>query len=331
MKRFWLVLSVVLATLLIGYAVGPRVSLPLNVPQTTLVTTDLTKLDAQVAAYEARFPIKPDNEARVVWHNKQKQQTPYSIVYLHGFGASQAEGDPVHRDLARQFGCNLYLARTDGHGLSAPDVMKTMTPASYLASAERALAIGKVLGKKVIVMGTSMGGMLTLYLASKHPEIEGLILYSPCVGVANPALRLVTKPWGRQILSTIFPDDYVHAEGQSAERAPYWYRRYHTNGLLTLQTILDEYATPETFAKIRQPTFMAYYYRDEEHQDKTVSVAALLNMFDELGTPTALKQKQDFPNADAHVIASHLTTKAWPEVEKATAQFMQKTLKINTL
>lgn len=329
MKRFFTIIGIVLATLVVGYAVGPRVSLPTADAKQPPVDTDLSKVDAEVARYESGYSIKPDNEARIVWaDSNRKEQTPYSIVYIHGYSASQGEGDPVHRDLAKRFGCNLYLARTEGHGLTSPDAMKGMTPTAYLASAERALAIGKVLGKKVIVVGTSMGGMLTLYLASKHPEIDGIVLYSPCIEVANSSLKLITKPWGQQILDKVFSDQHVHSERTTPERAKYWYDQYHSDGLMVLQTVLDTYATPETFAKIKQPVFMGYYYKDEEHQDPTVSVAAALRMFDELGTPANLKQKQVFPEAGAHVIASRYTTKDWPNVEKATVQFMEEVLKL---
>ena len=58
-------------------------------------------------------------------------------------------------------------------------------------------------------MGTSAGGMLTLYLAAHHPEIDGLILYSPCIATANPALKLATKPWGKQILNQVFQGEHV--------------------------------------------------------------------------------------------------------------------------
>ena len=66
--------------------------------------------------------------------------------------------------------------------------------------------------------------------------------------------------------------------------------------------------TPEQFQKVKQPVFMGYYYKDEEHQDKVVSVPAMLAMFDELGTPADKKQKMAFPNAGEHVIASHFTS-----------------------
>lgn len=329
MKRFFTIVGIALAVLVVGYAAGPRISLPADAPKTPVVTTDPTKIDAEVARYERGFALKPDNQARIVWADSTKKEpTPYSIVYIHGYSASQGEGDPVHRNLAGTFGCNLYLARTEGHGLTSPDAMKGMTPTDYLASAERALAIGKVLGKKVIVVGTSMGGMLTLYLASRHPEIDGIVLYSPCVAVANPALKFITKPWGQQILDKTFPDQHVHSERTTPERAQYWYAQYHSDGLKVLQMVLDTYATPETFARIKQPTFLGYYYKDDEHQDKTVSVAAALTMYDELGTPANMKQKEAFPEADAHVIASRYTTKDWPSVERATVKFMQEILKL---
>ena len=38
-----------------------------------------------------------------------KEKTEYAVVYLHGFSASQEEGDPVHYDFAKKFGCNLFL------------------------------------------------------------------------------------------------------------------------------------------------------------------------------------------------------------------------------
>ena len=329
MKRILLIIGILVAALAIGYVAGPRAEVIHANPTQLTLPNDLTKLDDDIARYEAGFKLRPDNLARIVWADSaHKVKTPYSIVYIHGYTASWAEGDPVHKDIAKRFGCNLYLARTAGHGLDSPTAMKDLSPEEYLASAERALAIGKQLGDKVIVIGTSMGGMLTLYLASRHPEISGILLYSPCVEVANSSLKLVTKPWGQQILDQIYPTHLVVNDKPDPKRAAYWYSSYHTNGLIVLQTILDEYSTAETFAKIKQPTFLGYYYKDDKHQDETVSVAAALRMYDELGTPAALKRKEAFPNANAHVIASRLTTNDWPAVETASFKFVEEVLKL---
>ena len=63
-------------------------------------------------------------------------------------------------------------------------------------------------------------------------------------------------------------------------------------------------------------------------QDNTVSVPAMLKMFDELGTPADLKQKIAFPKAGAHVIASYIRSKDWQDVEKETDKFLSDIVKL---
>lgn len=329
MKRFFLITGLLLAVVAVGYLLGPSAHSDAITDEPIALDPDLVKLEQSIAESEKKANLRPDNEARIIWADSlRKVKTPYSIVYIPGFSASWAEGDPVHKQLAKHFGCNLYLTRTAEHGVDSPDALKELTPSTYAGSAERALAIGKTLGEKVIVIGTSAGGMLTLYLAAHHPEIDGLVLYSPCIAIANPAMKLVTKPWGKQILDQVFKGEHVVNSYNKPGRVRYWLPQYHTNGLITLQTMLDEFMTPEQFQKVKQPVFMGYYYKDNEHQDKVVSVAAMLEMFDELGTPVRKKQKVAFPNAGEHVIASHLTSNDLQGVYQATETFMANVLKL---
>lgn len=329
MKRFFLIAGLLGAVLAVGYLLGPTAHSDGIKEETVTLDPDLVKLEQRIAESEREANLRPDNEARIVWADSlHKVKTPYSIVYIPGFSATWAEGDPIHKQIAAHFGCNLYLARTAEHGVNSPDALEKLTPSMYAASAERALAIGKLLGNKVIVMGTSAGGMLTLYLAAHHSEIDGLILYSPCIATANPALKLVTGPWGKQILDQVFQGEHVVNTHYSGGRARYWLPQYHTNGLITLQTMLDQFMTPDQFQQVKQPVFMAYYYKDDDHQDKVVSVPAMLAMFDELGTPGDKKQKMAFPNAGEHVIASHFTSHDLKGVYMATEKFMATVLKL---
>jgi hypothetical protein len=85
---------------------------------------------------------------------------------------------------------------------------------------------------------------------------------------------------------------------------------------------------PETFSKVKCPVFLAYYYRNEKEQDMTVSVPAMLKMFDELGTPAALKRKTAFPEAGAHVLSSYIRSKDWQGVERETDKFLSEIVKL---
>ena len=78
--------------------------------------------------------MRPDNEARIIWADSSKKKTAWSIVFLHGFSATWREGDPVVMDLAKRYGCNLFLPRLYAHGLDTADNMVNLTAEKYLES-----------------------------------------------------------------------------------------------------------------------------------------------------------------------------------------------------
>ncbi|MCF2506624.1 alpha/beta hydrolase [Dyadobacter sp. CY107] len=322
---FWIL--GIIAVLGIIYAVGPKVPEAKPTPVLPNVTSDLTALEKEVNSTEKATPdLKPDNEARIIWaDSSKKEKTTYSIVYIHGFGASWAEGDPIHKDLAKKYGANLYLARMHDAGIADTNALQDLTPENFLEGAKRALAIGKVLGDSVIVIGTSAGGLLTTYLAATHPEIKGVVLYSPCIEVKNGTLKLITRPWGKQILHKAI-GEYSKSRDTIPERAQFWLQGYHTNGLITLQQMMDAISRPEVFEKIKMPIFVGYYYKNEEEQDQVVSVKAIEKMFPELGTPDDQKVLKAFPESGDHVIASRLRSNDVNGVFEATDLFFQQKL-----
>lgn len=312
-----------LALLIIVYFLGPRPPAVNLVPDLPSVTSDLVQLEKEVIDSEkAITDLKPDNEARIIWADSLKRKTPYSIVYIHGFGASWAEGDPVHKNLAERYGANLYLSRMHDAGLSDPDAFDDLTPQNFVDGAKRALAIGKQLGDSVIVVGTSAGGLLSVYLAANYPEIKALVLYSPCITTYNNALAIATGPWGPKILKWVLGEHDVMKE-DSQGRKDYWLNSQNTNGHLALQQTIDAVARHENYEKIRMPVFLGYYYKNKEEQDKTVSVDAMLQMFEQLGTDPDKKVEKAFPESGHHVIASHITSGDWQGVQKETEKFLE--------
>ena len=326
MSRRFILITFPIILLVAIYFLGPEPDEPVWSPEKISVPTDANALEQYVAANEAQHKLKPDNEAKIVWADSTRQQTEYSIVYLHGFSASREEGNPVHEQFAKMFGCNLYLARLADHGIDTTDQMLYFTTDRWWRSAREALAIGKVLGKKVIVMSTSTGGTMALALAAQFPEdVFALINMSPNIKINDPLAWIANNPWGLQLARIVRGGDYnVSVPDQGVDtvlNSKYWYTRYRLESACQLQEMLESKMNKETFGKVSQPTLNLYYYKNEKEQDPTVKVSAILEMHAQLGTPDSLKVVVPIPNAGGHVLGSYVRSKDIPGVIEAATKF----------
>jgi pimeloyl-ACP methyl ester carboxylesterase len=239
------------------------------------------------------------------------------------------EGDPVHRNIAKQFHCNLYLARLAEHGLTGSDAMQNLTAENLWVSAKEAYAIGKKLGKKVILMSTSTGGTLALQLAANFPDIAGLILYSPNIEIHNPSAPLLNDPWGLQMARLIQGSKYNNVTYKNKDYPKYWYPHYRLEGTVALENLIEATMNEELFKKITQPCLALYYYKDDANQDKVVKVAATKRMFAQISTPDYLKVIKAMPKTGNHVLASPLVSKDVEGVQRETAKFIaEKIIKV---
>ncbi len=315
--------------LIIIYLAGPQPEAASFNNDLPIVPTEAASLTTYITNKESITKLRPGNEARIIWANDSaKTKTEYAIVYLHGFSASQEEGAPVHKELAKKFGCNLYLARLSEHGKDTVDKLINLTANSYWKSVKEAYAIGKQLGDKVILMGTSTGGSHALHLASVYPDVYSIILLSPNIEIRNKFAWLGNNPWGLQIGRMVVGSKYVTPKNQPPLYSTYWDSSYRLEAVASLQEYLETVMIKQTFEKVKQPTLMLYYYKDEIHQDSVVKVEAMRRMFQELGTPADQKKSVAVPNAGNHVIGSYIKSKDLATVENEIASFMEKTLKM---
>lgn len=321
-------LFLLLVLLILVYFMGPKVEKPNLEVTLPKVPSDLVQLERWIKDKEASIPnIKPENEARIVWFDSIPRKTEYSIVYLHGWSASRREGYPLHVEIAKRYGCNLYLPRLAGHGVVENEPMLQVTANSILDTAKEAIAVAKQLGNKVIVMGTSNGGTLALHLTGGDNDIAALLLYSPNVAIYDKSAKLLSKPWGLQLAKLVKGSKY-HESGGTEEEKKYWTTRYRIEALTHLQALVDYTMVPETFHKVTQPVFLGYFYKNDTIQDKTVSVPALLNMYDQLGTADALKRKVAFPDVGNHVMTSYITSQDIASVQRETYDFLEHMLQL---
>jgi pimeloyl-ACP methyl ester carboxylesterase len=328
MRTKWLIIVPLIFIIL--YLVGPSPGRPVYSTNMPVVPDSLAALERNVQQNESVHHLKPDNEARIVWANDSMPKiTNYSIVYLHGFSASQEEGAPVHRNIAREFGCNLYLSRLAEHGIDTSEQLLNLNADEYWESAKKALAIGKKIGRKVILMGTSTGGSLALQLAVTYPnDVAALILLSPNIAINDPFAWLLNNPWGLQIARAVKHGKYIVSDDDRDIYRKYWNKPYRLEAAVALEEYLETSMTKENFEMVKQPVLLLYYYRDEVHQDSVVKVSAMLNMFDELGTPENLKRKRAMPNSGDHVLASPIKSHDVDGVQTEIEKFMKEVLAI---
>jgi esterase/lipase len=324
--RFIKIILIITAIGIGAYFVGPHPSKPAF--ETTLPSTPpIPQLDSFIANKEKQHKIKENNEARIIWANDSlKQKTNYAIVYLHGFSASQEEGNPIHRNIAKQFGCNLYLARLAEHGIDTTDALLNYTGDRLWESAKEAYAIGKAIGDTVIIMGTSTGGTAALQLAATYPEVGGLILYSPNIAINDPNAWLLNNPWGLSIARMVKKSDYITVDNKGGTYARYWNTKYRLEAAVELEEYIERTMVTSTFNKIQQPLLVLYYYRDEKNQDPVVKVSAMKEMFAQVTTASNKKKMIAIPDAGAHVLASPIVSKDIKTVQEQTAIFLKQVI-----
>jgi len=103
------------------------------------------------------------------------------LLLLHGFTATTAEVRLL-ADAFHQMGLTISAPLLPGHGSTPQDLNRTQY-GDWLDCVETAYQNLQKTCKKIIVGGESMGAVLSLHLASQHPEIDALLLYSPALRV----------------------------------------------------------------------------------------------------------------------------------------------------
>ncbi|MGP6088029.1 alpha/beta hydrolase [Antarctobacter jejuensis] len=208
-------------------------------PAVTAISFDEAQLDAGVepwlAAQEARVPnLRPGAEKRVHWAGEAEARTDWALVYVHGFSAAPDEIRPVPDIVADRLGANLVFTRLKGHGRDGP-AMAEATVEGWMEDMAEALAIGRRVGRRVLVMGTSTGGtLITLALhEAMGRDVAGAVLISPNFRVADPKSALITWPGARRWLPWLAGRE-IGFEPRSEAHGRLWTTRYPSLAVLPM-------------------------------------------------------------------------------------------------
>jgi len=167
-----------------------------------------------------------------------------------------------------------------------------------------------------------------LVLAEERPEIAAVLLYSPCIAIYGDRLDPLFQPWMKQLMQLTMTESGIMEVPREPEEGKYWADRLHINAYTSLAVLVKSKMNAETFEKVKQPLFMGYFYKNEEIQDRVVSVPAMLTMYEQLGTAETYKRKTPFPEAGDHVITSPIKTDQWESVLRASISFLEEVVEV---
>jgi carboxylesterase len=122
---------------------------------------------------------------------------PTGVLLIHGYTATTAEVRPLARFLYEQ-GYTVAGPLLPGH-YTRPEDINRCRWRDWTRSVEDAYRQIAARCQRVVVGGESMGGLLTLYLASEHPETTAILTYAAALrlamGWSNKALIYLLAPF----------------------------------------------------------------------------------------------------------------------------------------
>ncbi|MCB1174192.1 MAG: alpha/beta fold hydrolase [Leptospiraceae bacterium] len=249
------------------------------------------------------LPVRPNNEEKLI---RFAPRTKYAILAIHGYGASPAGVELTATHIANKLQANTYMMRLPGHGIDDPEAHGRVTAQDYLQMTETAFQMMHLLGDRIIIVGSSTGGLLGTWLAAKYPDqVDALILGSPFYDWASSSAVIMKVP-GRSCILDVAMPEYRDASWQDPRKHPdydsYWLLRQRYDALLNLEDLRDYIVSGDTFQKVKAPVLLVYYYKNEQEQDDVASVAAMRDAFAIMGQN---KGSLEAPIADAnHIIFS---------------------------
>lgn len=205
---------------------------PLPVPELPAAASALPE---HLARLEARHTdILPGTEKAVRFFRGGSERSAWAVVYLHGFSATRQETAPLVDVVADALGAHTFATRLTGHGQDGA-ALAGASVAAWKADALEALAIGRLLGERVLVIGVSTGAGLAAWLA-QQPQAQhdtAWVLISPNLGLRERTSEIINWPWGRDIARLVAGPEHSF-EPRNAEHARYWTTRYPVEALYPL-------------------------------------------------------------------------------------------------
>ncbi|KQT60560.1 MULTISPECIES: alpha/beta hydrolase [unclassified Aureimonas] len=259
--------------------------------------------DAYLARTEADVPnLRPDAAKSIVWaYPASRAKTPLAVVYIHGFSGSREDLRPLPDEVAERLGANLYFTRLAGHGRDGA-AMREASVNDWVNDLAEALAIGREIGERVVVISTSTGATLAT-LGATLPDLaksmDGLVLVSPNFGLPQRYAFVLDLPFARDLLPWLTDETYSFTPVNDAQAAN-WTVSYPTAALLPMAALVRTTVAARLDA-ITLPAFFLY-----SPADTVVDPTATEAVAARWGGPKQVLQVPSSGDPANHVIAGRI-------------------------
>jgi len=125
------------------------------------------------------------------------QGNQVGVLLIHGFTATTTEVRLMAEKL-HAAGLTTAAPLLPGHG-THPNDLNRATWNMWLQKVKETYERLLDICQEVFVLGTSMGALLSLELAAQHPEIAGLLLFSPALKVEGLWLAPILAPFKKYL------------------------------------------------------------------------------------------------------------------------------------
>jgi alpha-beta hydrolase superfamily lysophospholipase len=322
-RRAWGPLIIAIALLAVAAGSGPLFPFLPSRSDVSDTVERAADLDDYLRESEARHSrVRRDLAKGILWNDPATRgKTPLALAYLHGFSASRRDISPVIETLAHKLGANAYFARLAAHGRTTADEFATVTPQDWLNDAREALAIGRRIGDRVILVGISTGALLaTMAALEEQSSIAALVLLSPNFAIQDWRAKYISGPMGPWLAQLLIGEEYSFRPVTSGH-ADFWTSRYPSEGIVALMNLVNSARSLEV-GKLKVPTLIIY-----TSKDTVVDPKAIRDRFAEIQAEHKLLV--DLPEATRHELTGNALAPATvrPVIEQIS-RFLSTTVDV---
>jgi len=229
-------------------------------------------------------------------HETSKKVSPIEIkaksnkefFFIHGYTGSSTDFNTLPEYLNKRFNANVKVILLKGHGTSIND-LDNVSLKDFIKQIETELEKDLKKGRKIVIGGYSLGGLLSLYLSSKYPVVGNFSVVAP----------LKMNPYGHipglslvGIFRRYWPKFIPQAEVNLRQNA-FFYSEMHVNGLKILKNAVK--LTKKNIKKISSPCLSIHAKEDSIGSYKAVNyIDSNIKSRDKLGVVFNTKQHDLF-------------------------------------